>query len=245
MIISLKEGERLDDLHRSNYKIIQNPCYFSFGMDAVLLASFADIHKNEKHLDICCGNGVVPILLAARHPAASFCGIEIQQELAEMAMRSVAFNGLENKISIVNGDLKNAANFFPASSFDAMTANPPYAAPGSGLENISKEMAIARHEIACTLDDVCACASKMLRFGGRFYMVHRPTRLADIIVAMRKNNLEPKTLRFVQPRTDAPPNTMLIMAAKGGKPQLNIQPPLVVYGADGKYTPEVKGIYYD
>ena len=244
MDVKLKSGERLDDLHRSNFKIIQNPQYFSFGMDAVLLAAFTQIHKNEKHLDICSGNGVIPILLAARYPYGNFCGLEIQEDLAEMASRSVALNGLGDKIRIICGDLKQADKLLPQASFDVLTANPPYIVSGGGFENLNREMAIARHEIMCTLEDVCECAAKMLRFGGRLYMVHRPSRLADVICAMRNAGLEPKILRFVQPKAGQNPNTMLIMAAKGGKPQLNTAPPLVVYGPDGEYTQEVYDIYY-
>jgi len=240
----LQNGERLDDLHRNGYKIIQNPAYFAFGMDAVLLSAFAHINKDETHLDLCCGNGIVPILLAARYPSGSFSGIEIQQPLADMAARSVAYNGLPDKIRIVHGDIKQARSIFGHAAFDAVTVNPPYIAHGGGLKNVSHEMAVARHELLCTLHDVCACAADMLRFGGRLYMVHRPERLADIVCSLREVGLEPKTLRFVQPKSDKNPNTLLIMATKGGKPQLNVYAPLIVYDEKGGYTREVYDIYY-
>jgi len=240
----LKQGERLDDLHRNGYKIIQNPAYFAFGMDAVLLSAFTHISKGEVHLDLCCGNGIVPILLAARYPHGNFSGIEIQQPLADMAIRSVAYNGLTDRIRIVHSDIKQARGIFGHAAFDVVTANPPYIAHGDGLENESQEMAIARHEILCTLEDVCNCAADMLRFGGRFYMVHRPDRTADIICTLRKAGLEPKTLRFVQPKEGSNPNTLLIMATKGGRPQLNVGTPLVVYDEKGNYTREVYDIYY-
>ena len=242
----LKSGERLDDLHRNNYKIIQNPLFFSFGMDAVLLSAFAQVNKNEKHLDLCCGNGIVPILLAARFPDknAVFCGIEIQAPLADMAARSVVYNSLGDKVSMVCGDIKDEPSAFDHAYFDVITANPPYMAAGSGFENEGYETAVARHEILCNLDDVCAAASRLLRFGGRFYMVHRPSRLADAITSLRKFGLEPKTMRFVQPKAGSEPNTLLIMATKGGKVQLNVAPPLIIYDDDGKYTEEVFKIYY-
>lgn len=242
----IRNGERLDDLHRNNYKIIQSPQFFSFGLDAVLLSAFAKIGKREKCLDLCCGNGIVPILLAARFPDAdsTFCGIEIQKELADMAARSVALNGLENRISIVHGDIKDGEKIFGHGVFDVITANPPYIELGGGLENISEEKNLARHELACTLEDVCQSASRLLRFGGQFYMVHRPNRLADIVSALRKFGLEPKLLRFIQPAAGREPNTLLIMAAKGGKAFLRVEAPLIVYGEDSKYTREVYDIYY-
>ena len=241
----LQEGERLDDLHRNGYKIIQNPRFFSFGMDAVLLSAFAKVYKNEKHMDFCCGNGIVPILLEAKCMGTSFWGMEIQEQLADMASRSVALNGLEEKINIIRGDIKEAAGMLGHGAFDVITVNPPYMATGSGFENENSPMAIARHEIMCNLDDVAAAASKLLRFGGRFYMVHRPGRLTDIMFTLRKYSLEPKILRFVQSKVDEPPNTLLIMAAKGGKVHLNVEKPLIVYDEQGKYTREVHGIYYE
>jgi tRNA1Val (adenine37-N6)-methyltransferase len=162
-----------------------------------------------------------------------------------MATRSVALNGLEDKINIIHGDIKNAVDILGHGNFDVITVNPPYMAAGSGLENESSPMAIARHEIMCNLDDVAASASKLLRFGGRFYMIHRPGRLADIIFTLRKHGLEPKALRLVQPKAEEAPNTLLIMATKGGKVHLNIEKPLIIYDGQGKYTREVHEIYYE
>jgi len=245
-MVMLKEKERIDDLHRNNLKIIQHPRYFSFGMDAVLLAAFCKVHKNERHIDLCCGGGVIPLLLSARNTgAASFSGIEIQQDLADMAVRSVALNGLEDKITIHHGDVKASLDIFEQASFHVVTVNPPYMQEGSGEKNINREFAIARHEIMCSLDDVIKAAASLLNYGGRFYMVHRPGRLADIICSLRRYNMEPKTLRLVQPNACCPPNTLLIMAAKGGKPHLNIEKPLVVYDDKGQYTDEVRRIYYE
>ena len=241
--ILLKDGERLDDLHRNNYKIIQNPAYFAFGMDAVLLSSFAVVHKSETHMDLCCGNGVIPILLASKNKGISYAGAEINEKLVDMAKRSVALNGLEDKITIYNTDIRYMDGF--GTNFDVVTANPPYMAAQTGAQNENYDMAIARHEILCNLEDVVSAAAKLLRYGGRFYMVHRPGRLADIVAALRKFDLEPKTLRLVQPKADASPNTILIAAAKGGKPHLDIKPPLVVYNDQGQYTEEIIRIYYD
>ena len=245
-MVILKEKERIDDLHRNNLKIIQHPSHFSFGMDAVLLAAFCKLHKNERHIDLCCGGGVIPLLLSARNAnAASFSGIEIQRDLAEMAKRSVALNGLEDKITIHQGDIKASSDIFKPASFHVVTANPPYMQEGSGEKNIGREFAIARHEIMCNLDDVVKAAAFSLNYGGRFYMVHRPGRLADIVCTLRRYNMEPKIMRLVQPNAESPPNTLLIMAAKGGKPHLNIETPLVVYDNKGQYTEEVQRIYYE
>ena len=244
--ILLKDRERIDDLHRNNYKIIQHPDYFTFGMDAVLLSDFVAVHKNETHMDLCCGNGVIPILLAAKNKGASYAGAEINKKLADMAVRSAALNGLGGKIAIHNIDIRAIEGCAVlGDSFDVVTANPPYMAVDTGATNENYDMAIARHEILCNLDDVAAAAAKLLRYGGRFYMVHRPGRLADIMTVLRKYRLEPKTLRFVQPKAAAAPNTLLIAAVKGGKPHLNVKPPLIVYDDKGQYTKEIHRIYYE
>jgi tRNA1Val (adenine37-N6)-methyltransferase len=241
--ILLKDKERLDDLHRNNYKIIQHPDHFTFGMDAVLLSDFALVHKSETHMDLCCGNGVIPILLAAKNKGVSYGGAEINEKLADMAVRSVALNGLTDKIAIHNVDIRTMGDF--GGSLDVVTANPPYMAADTGAPNENYHMAIARHEILCNLDDVAAATTKLLRYGGRFYMVHRPGRLGDIMVTLRKYRLEPKALRFVQPKADTAPNTLLIGAVKGGKPHLDAKPPLIVYDDKGQYTEEIRRIYYE
>ena len=243
--ILLKDGERLDDLHRDGLKIIQHPGYFTFGMDAVLLSSFALVHKNETHMDLCCGNGVIPILLAAKNKGTSYAGAEINEKLANMAARSVMLNCLEDKVRIYNADIRAMDSLGLRDNFDVVTANPPYMAPDTGAKNENYALAIARHEILCNLDDVASAAAKLLRYGGRFYMVHRPGRLADIIAALRKHSLEPKILRLVQPKAEAPPNTLLIMASKSGKPHLDVKPPLIVYDSSGQYTEEIHRIYYE
>ncbi|MCL2376148.1 MAG: tRNA1(Val) (adenine(37)-N6)-methyltransferase [Defluviitaleaceae bacterium] len=239
----LKDGERLDYLHREDFKIIQNPAYFMFSMDAVLLSAFATVHKSETHMDLCCGNGIIPILLAAKNKGISYAGAEINEKLVDMAMRSVALNGLEEKIAIHNMDIRKMDGF--GADFDVVTANPPYMAAQTGAKNENYDMAIARHEILCSLEDVVRAAARLLRFGGRFYMVHRPGRLGDIVASLRQYNLEPKILRFVQPKVDSPPNILLIAAAKGAKPHLDVKPPLIVYDEKGQYTEEIRRIYYE
>jgi len=242
-LITLKDGERLDDLHRNGTKLIQNPAYFMFGMDAVLLSAFATVHKNETHMDLCCGNGVIPILLSLKNKGTSYAGVEINEKLVDMATRSVTLNGLEDKITIHYADIRNMDSF--DMNFDVVTANPPYMATQTGAKNESYDIAIARHEILCNLEDVARAATRLLRFGGRFYMVHRPGRLVDIMTTLRKYNLEPKVLRLAQAKADALPNILLISATKGAKPHLDVKSPLIIYDSEGQYTEEVRRIYYD
>ncbi len=240
---NLKEGERLDELHRNNYKIIQNPEKFCFGMDAVLLSGFAWVKEGERALDLGTGTGIIPILLSAKTPGEHFTGLEIQEESADMARRSVAYNGLEEKISITTGDIKEASALFGAASFDVVTTNPPYMTGQHGLVNPQLPKAIARHEIMCTLEDVVREAARLLRPGGRFYMVHRPFRLAEIIRVLSQYKLEPKRMKLVHPFVDKEPNMVLLECAKGGKPRITVEAPLIVYQSPGVYTPEIYDIY--
>ena len=199
MIIELKDEERLDDLQRNGYQIIQKKDGFCFGMDAVLLSGFAAVKPGEKAIDLGTGTGIIPILLEAKYEGEHYTGLEIQDEVAEMAARSVALNHLEEKVSIVKGDIKEASRLFGAASFDVVTSNPPYMNDAHGLKNPDLPKAIARHEVLCTLDDVAREAAKLLRPGGRFYMVHRPHRLIEIITAVTKYKLEPKRMKMVHP----------------------------------------------
>lgn len=243
--VEIKEFERVDDLHRKGYLLIQDPKRFCFGVDAVILAGFSNVKKGEKALDLGTGTGVVPILLEARTRGEHFHGLEIQEESAEMARRSVALNQLEEKITIDTGDIKTVDTLYPCGSFDVVTSNPPYMNQGTGAKNDFAPKAIARHEILCTLEDVVKGAAKMLRYGGRFYMVHRPNRLTDIMNTLRTNGLEPKVLRFVHPYADKEPTMVLVEAARGGNPFLRVAPPLVIYEEKGKYTKEIMEIYYE
>ena len=199
MTIKLKDGERLDELHRNGYRIIQNARKFCFGMDAVLLSGFARVKAGERVLDLGTGTGIIPILLRGKTPGRNFTGLEIQEESADMARRSVAYNHLEDSISIVTGDIREAAALFRAASFDVVTSNPPYMTDSHGLVNPDLPKAIARHELLCSLEDVVRGAAGVLRPGGRFYLVHRPFRLAEIMTVLVRYRLEPKRMRFVYP----------------------------------------------
>ncbi len=225
MAIELKEGERLDDLHRNGFQIIQNKEKFCFGMDAVLLSGFAKVKEGEKVLDIGTGTGIIPILLAAKTPGQHFTGLEIQPESADMARRSVALNHLEEKISIVEGDVREADQLFSAASFDVITSNPPYMTGSHGLVNPDMPKAIARHEICCTLEDLVSQTEKLLRPGGRFFMVHRPFRLAEIMTVLTAHHLEPKRMRLVYPFVDKEPNMVLLECIRGGKPRITVEKP--------------------
>ncbi len=232
----LKPGERMDDLERNGYKIIQTPNRFCFGMDAVLLSGFAQVRKGETAIDLGTGTGIIPILLEAKTPGKHFTGLEIQEESADMARRSVAYNHLEEKIDIILGDICQAGELFPKASFDVVTSNPPYMNDMHGLKNPSDALAIARHEVKCTLDDVAAAASALLRSGGRFYLVHRPFRLVEIFSALTRYHLEPKRMRLVYPFVDKEPNMVLIEAVRGGRSMIKIEKPLIVYEKPGVYT---------
>lgn len=243
MKIELKEGERLDALHRNGYRIIQNKEKFCFGMDAVLLSGYAAVKAGERAIDLGTGTGIIPILLAAKTQGEHFTGLEIQPESADMARRSVRLNGLEEKISIVEGDIRKAGELFAAASFDVVTSNPPYMTGSHGLVNPDLPKAIARHEICCTLEDVAAQTERLLRPGGRFYLVHRPFRLAEIMTVLTAHHLEPKRMRLVYPFIDKEPNMALIEAMRGGRPRITVEKPLIVYKAPGVYHSEIYDIY--
>lgn len=241
----LREGERLDDLQREGLQLIQNPEWFCFGMDAVLLAAFVQIKKSQTCLDLGCGNGVIPILLASRTEGSSFTGLELQADIAEMAERSVRYNHLEDKVHIIQGDMKEAASLFGAASFDVVTSNPPYLTRSHGLVSETDHKALARHEIACTLEDVVGTAARLLKTGGHFFMVHRPFRLAEIITCMVSRGLEPKRMRLVYPYVDREPNMVLIEGVRGGNARIKVEKPLIVYEREHVYTEEVRRLYYE
>lgn len=243
MTIDLKENERIDDLQRNGYKIIQNREGFCFGMDAVLLSGFSLVKPGEKAVDLGTGTGIIPILLEAKNQGIHYTGLEIQEEMAEMARRSVALNHLEEKISIVTGDIKEASRLFGGASFDVVTSNPPYMNDSHGLKNPELPKAIARHEVLCTLYDVTREAAKLLRPGGRFYMVHRPHRLAEIITVLKDCRLEPKRMKLVHPFADKDANMVLIEAVRGGKSMIKVEAPVIVYKEPGVYTDEIYTIY--
>lgn len=240
----LRAGERLDDLQRDGWKLIQNPSWFCFGMDAVLLSAFANAREGEHCLDLGCGNGVIPILMAGKTEGKTFTGLEIQPDIAAMAARSVLGNGLSDKVKIVVGDIRESVDIFGPSSFDVLTSNPPYLVQSHGLANETDHKAIARHEIMCTLDELIDNAARLLKPGGHFYMVHRPFRLAEIIRCMVAHQLEPKRLRLVYPYVDREPNMVLVEGVRGGNPHVTVEKPLIVYERENVYTEEVKKLYY-
>lgn len=189
------------------------------------------------------GTGIIPILLKSREKGTHFTGLEIQKECADMASRSVAYNGLESAIDIVCGDIKEAAEIFGAASFDVVTSNPPYMIGEHGLRNPYMAKAIARHEVLCTLEDVVSQASRVLKDRGHFFMVHRPFRLAEIFQVMMKYKLEPKRMQLVYPYIDREPNMVLIEACKGGNSRITVERPLIVYEKPGEYTKSILEIY--
>ena len=239
MINNLKPDERLDDLQVNGYEIIQHPGKFCFGMDAVLLSNFARVKKGEEVLDLGTGTGIIPILLTAKTEGERFVGLEIQEESADMARRSVAHNHLEQKIEIVNGDIKEAATIFGAASFDVITTNPPYMIGQHGISNPSDTKAIARHEVLCTLDDILRESARILKPKGRFYMVHRPFRLAEILSKMIAVGIEPKRMRLVHPFVDKEPNMVLVEGLRGGNSRMTVEKPLIVYKDVGVYTEDL------
>lgn len=241
--IRLKESERLDELQRNGYQIIQSPEKFCFGMDAVLLSGFAQVKPGGAVLDLGTGTGIIPILLEAKTPAEHLTGLEIQEESADMARRSVELNGLSGKINIVTGDIREADQIFKSASFDVITSNPPYMIDAHGLQNPQEPKAIARHEVCCTLEDVVRIAAKLLKPGGHFFMVHRPFRLAEIITVMTAYKLEPKRLRLVYPFVDKEPNMLLIEGVRGGRPRMTVEKPLIIFEKPGKYTAEIRDKY--
>lgn len=245
MDVLINEGERLEDLQIGGYRLIQNPAAFCFGIDAVLLSDFTRAEPNEIVVDIGTGSGVIPILLAAKGKGSRFVGLEINPTTAEMAQRSVDLNDLQDKINITVGDIKHANDLFKRASIDVVVSNPPYMAKGEGILNAEDSKAAAKHELLCDLEDVISGASDMLKFSGHFYMVHRPHRLADIIVLLRKHKLEPKCLRFVHAYADKEAILVLIEAVRGGKPFVRLKPPLIIYNGDGQYTEEVSKIYWE
>ncbi|MDN3451172.1 tRNA1(Val) (adenine(37)-N6)-methyltransferase [Planococcus sp. APC 3906] len=241
----LLDDERLDYLLAEELRIIQSPSVFSFSLDAVLLARFAYVpQKRGAIVDLCTGNGAIPLFLSAR-TEMPIIGVELQERLANMAKRSIDYNGLSHRIDIIQGDVKEIPAQLGIEKFDVVTCNPPYfPAHEMSDKNISEHMAIARHELHLTLDESIAAASKLLKQGGKAAFVHRAGRLIDIITAMRAHRLEPKRVRLVYPKAGKEANTLLIEGIKDGKPDLKILPPLIVYGEDGEYTEEVRALLY-
>jgi tRNA1Val (adenine37-N6)-methyltransferase len=239
----LKDNETLDDLQLKGIKVIQKKDAFRFGVDAVLLANFAKVRKNAKIVDLCSGTGIIPFILAGKTNASDIIGIEIQEELSDMANRSVKFNNLQDKIEFICGDLKDTELIKGIPKVEIVTVNPPYKLRNSGLININDKNAIARHEICCTLEDVIIACRILLKDSGRVFMVHRPDRLVDILCTMRKHRIEPKRIRMVHPSVNKAPNIVLIEGQRDGGTFLKWEPPLYVHSVDGGYTQEILDMY--
>lgn len=235
--------ERIDDLQRNGYRIIQKKDGFCFGMDAVLLSGFARVREGERAIDLGTGTGIIPILLEAKTQGKHFTGLEIQEAVADMALRSVRLNGLSDRVEIVQGDIKEASRLFGKASFDVVTSNPPYMNDSHGLKNPDLPKAIARHEVLCTLEDVAREAALLLKPGGRFYLVHRPHRLAEIISVLKAHKLEPKRMKLVHPFVDKDANMVLLEAVRGGRSMMKVEAPVIVYREPGLYTDEIYTIY--
>lgn len=244
MPAELLKGEQLDDL-QNGYFIIQQEKGFRYGMDAVLLSAFAKVKAEEKVLDLGTGTGIIPLLLAAKTPGRSFTGLEIQKASADMAERSVKYNHLEDRIVIRQGDIREAAAVFGAASFDVVVSNPPYMIGRHGLTNPEESLAVARHEILCTLEELAEQTAKILTSRGRFYLIHRPFRLAEIMNVLMKYHLEPKRMQLVYPYIDREPNLVLIEACKGGHSRITVEKPLIVYEKPGVYSEQIREIYGD
>ena len=237
------DDETIDDLDLNGIKVIQKKNAFRFGVDAILLANFARIHRSASVIDFCTGTGIVPFILAGKTSAAFIHGIEIQEEMVEMAQRSIRYNKLEKRINFIRGDLKDKDLLKTLPKVDVVTVNPPYKLKNSGIVNLDDKSAIARHEICCTLEDVIIATMKVLKDNGRMYMVHRPERLADIFCTMRKHGMEPKVIRMVYPSRGKPPNIVLVEGQKYGGQFLRWEASLYVHDENGDYTDEINKIY--
>ena len=237
-------NERVDDLERNGYRLIQNPEVFCFGIDAILLAHFARVsnHK-QKILDIGTGTGIIPIVMHAIYQKGHYTGIDIQEQMIEMANRSVMLNEIEADVQMKTVDIKEYKEHFNSGEFDIITCNPPYMKGDCGLKNEHPSKTIARHEVACTLEDIISAASYMLKYGGKMCMIHRPHRLVDILATMRQYKIEPKVMRMIYPKQGKEPTMVLVEGVKNGRPELRVQTPLIVYNEDGTYTDEINEIY--
>ncbi len=240
----LVSDERLDDLVRGGLKIIQSPSAFCFTMDAVLLANFAAVKKGDKVIDLGTGTGVIPLLLSTRNRAGKIIGLEIQLESVERAQRSVKGNKLEHLIEIIQGDICQAENFFGTGKFDLVLVNPPYLPAARGAWNQTEPMAIAKHELLCTLETVVRTSARLVKYGGRVAMVHRPDRLSEIIIQMNNYRLKLRRLQLVYPRPGKKPNLVLFEAQLGGNPEPVILEPFFIYNEKGNYTRQFWETYY-
>lgn len=243
MKVCIKNNETIDDLQYKGFMLIQKKDGFRFGIDAVLLANFADIKKEDKVLDIGTGTGIISILLAGKTEAKTIYGLEIQKEIAEMAGRSVLLNNLQDRVKIIEGNIQDGLTLFKPSSLNAIVTNPPYISKGCGIVSSDSSIAQSRHEISCILEDIISISGKLLAPNGQLAMIHRPERLVDVLYLMRTYLIEPKYIRFVHPFVSKRANLFLIKGTKGGNPGLKMMEPLYVYNSQGKYTEEINKIY--
>lgn len=239
----IKEDETLEDLQLSGLSVIQKKDGFRFGIDAVLLSDFAKDIRAFEMLDMCTGCGIVPVLLSGKTNIPKIFGLEIQEEVFEMAKRTVELNDLSERVFYEKGDIKEGHKIYGKRRFSLITCNPPYMPKGTAVENELTEKVIARHEVLCTLEDVIKSASELLKQQGHLVLVHKPTRLADILCLMRQYGIEPKRVRFVHKKTDAEPSLVLVDGAFKGGRELRILPPLYLYNEIGEETEELKRIY--
>lgn len=219
---------RTDDLG-NGYKIIQDTDSFCFGTDSVLLSDFANIKTGQNVVDLCSGNGIIPILLCAKTNAKHISGVEIQKSSYDLSVRNTELNNLENRIKFINDDVKNALKYFDYNSIDVVTCNPPYMINGSGFRNDNDAKTIARHEVLITINDICNITSKLLKFGGKMFMVHRCDRMADVIHAMKSNSIEPKRIQMIHPYVGEAPNLFLVEGLAGGNPSVKFEKPIYMY----------------
>lgn len=241
--IKLLEGESIDDLQLDNLYIIQKEKGFRFGIDAVLLSNFAKVKKNHRVIDLCTGTGIVPFLVYGKYRPKEVVGIEIQEDMAEMATRSSIYNSTEEVIKFYNGDLKDLKLLEKLGKFDVLTVNPPYKLNNAGILNREDKLAIARHEILCNLEDVIVASRKLLKDNGRMFIVHRPERLIDIFELMRKYKIEPKRVQMIHPNTKKAPNIVLVEGQRDGGAFLKWDEPIYVHNEDGSYTNQINKIY--
>lgn len=242
-ILNINDNEIIDDLQLEGLKIIQKRDGFKFGVDAVLLSDFANIKNKFKVIDLCSGTGIIPFLIYGKYKPQHIYAVEIQKDMCEMAERSIELNNLRDKIKIINGDLKDTSLIKQLGRFDVVTVNPPYKLNNSGILNPHDKLAIARHEILCSLEDVISSSRLLLKDNGRMFMVHRPERLADIFGLMRKYKIEPKRVKLVHPKPGKAPNIVLVEGQRDGGAYLKWDEPLYVHEENGEYTKEIDRIY--
>lgn len=239
----IKDDETLDDLQLKDIYIIQKKEGFRFGIDAVLLANFANIKRKHSVMDLCTGTGIIPLIIKGKREPGKIVGLEIQEDFVEMARRSLKINNFQNTIEFIRGDLKDIKLLKNLEKFDVITVNPPYKLEKSGIVNPNDKYAIARHEVMCNLENVIEASRILLKDNGRLYMIHRPERLADIFCTMRKYKIEPKRVQMIHPNTKKAPNIVLVEGQRDGGAYLKWEAPIYVYNDDGTYSDEINKIY--